>query len=452
MKRFTKLVSILSAVSLLLSACSNGSNTDKKDNKKADSNEKEKTEASADEDSGDSEGSETVEAWTWDPNFNIKALEIAEETYKKDNPDFDLKIVENAQPDIVQSLNTNLSSGVTDALPDIVFIEDYRISSFLKAYPDAFYPMEDYFNPDDFAKYKVEVATMDDHVYGIPFDSGSMGTFVRTDVLEECGYTLDDLKDIDWSEYIEIGKDVHEKTGKYWITQDPNDLGLIRGMIQSSGSWYTKEDGKTPWIADNEALKQAFKDYKTMYDSGIMNSYNGWDQLLGNINSGEVVSTPTGNWFIPSITQEESQAGKWGVVPFPRQTIEGSKNASNLGGSSIYVLNGDNAEAAAKFLGATFGSNTEFYQDLVNEIGAIGTHLPFYDGEGYKAKVDYFGGQQIYQDFAKWTNEIPAVNFGSNTYQVEDIMRVSIQDYLNGADLDEVLQQAQEQAESAIQE
>ena len=55
------------------------------------------------------------------------------------------------------------------------------------------------------------------------------------------------------------------------LTQDPNDLGLIRMMIQTSGSWYLKDDGVTPDLADNEALKVSFQTYKELVDADLVN-------------------------------------------------------------------------------------------------------------------------------------------------------------------------------------
>lgn len=403
------------------------------------------------EESSSNEGStEEITVWTWDPDFNMGAVETAEEYYQDENPDFSVNIIENAQDDIVQSLNTNLSSGVTAGLPNIVFIEDYRAPGFLNTYPDAFYPVTDYYNQEDFADYKVSAGTVGEEVYGVPFDSGVTGLYVRTDILEEAGYTLDDLSNITWDEYIEIGTDVYEQTGVKWLTNDHNDLGIIRTMIQSSGVWLTEEDGVTPYIANNEPLRDAFEDYKDMMDANIMNVHNGWDQFVGAVNGGSVATVPTGNWFTISIKQEESQAGAWAVAPYPRQNLEESVNASNLGGSSIYVLNIDGKERAAEFLAATFGSNNEFYQELVAKIGAIGAYEPAVSGDGYAVEDEYFDGQKIYQNFAEWTGDIPEVEFGQNTYAIEDILSVSLQEYLGGSDLDDVLEQAQEQAEAAL--
>ncbi|WP_310739793.1 hypothetical protein [Oceanobacillus alkalisoli] len=106
-----------------------------------------------------------------------------------------------------------------------------------------------------------------------------------------------------------------------------------------------------------------------------------------------------GKWMTPSIKAEESQAGKWTVVPIPRLPVDGAVNASNQGGSSFYVLNIPGKEKAAEFLTSTFGSNVDLYQDLVTDIGAIGTYIPALDEEAFNQPDDFFGGQKIVSDF-----------------------------------------------------
>lgn len=433
MKRTFPLMLVMFIVALTMAACNS-----------ADRNESAGNEESNEQ---SNEGSKSLTAWAWDPNFNIAALETAKQHY---DGNVELEIIENAQADIIQKLNAGLSSGTMNGMPNIVLIEDYRAQSFLQAYPDMFYEITDYMNVDDFANYKIETTSIDDKQYGLPFDSGVAGLYVRTDYLEEAGYTVVDITNIDWQQFIEIGKDIKEATGKAMLTLDPDDLGQIRMMIQSAGAWYVGEDGKTPTLADNQALEKAFEVYKSMIDADIVEIISDWSQFVGAFNSGNVASVPTGNWITPSIKAEASQSGNWAVVPLPKLSMDESVNTSNLGGSSWYVLNVDGKETAAEFLAQTFGSNEELYQSLVTDIGVIGSYLPASSGEAYSVEDEFFGGQQIIADFSQWTEKIPAVNYGMHTYAIEDIIVTSMQSYLGGAELSEVLNNAQSQAETQI--
>ncbi|MFD1954517.1 ABC transporter substrate-binding protein [Paenibacillus thailandensis] len=395
-------------------------------------------------------GKKEITVWAWDPNFNIAALEMAKEAYAAKNPDVTVNIVEYAQADIIQKLNTGLNSGTTKGLPNIVLIEDYRAQSFLQAYPDSFYDMSGSIKASDFADYKIGPTSVNGKQYGVPFDTGVVGLYVRTDYLEQAGYKVEDLQDITWNDYIEIGKKIKEATGKNLLTLDPNDLGQLRMMIQSAGSWYLKEDGTTPNLEGNAALKEAFETYKALMDADIVTMVSDWSQFVGAFNNGDVASVPTGNWITPSIKAEASQSGKWAVVPFPKLSANESVHATNLGGSSWYVMNVDGKEEAADFLAQTFGSDAELYQNLVTKIGAIGTLKAASTGEAYKAADEFFGGQATISDFAKWTEQIPNVNYGMHTYAIEDILKVEMQNYMNGKSIDQVLSDAQKTAEAQV--
>ncbi|WP_156290651.1 ABC transporter substrate-binding protein [Oceanobacillus salinisoli] len=409
--------------------------------------------SSENQSNGNAEGNlepDVITAWAWDPLFNIAALELAEKRYDQVDEDFQLEIIENAQKDIVQKLNTGLSSGTLNGMPNIVLIEDYRAQSFLQAYPDAFYDISEYINIDDFADYKKAPTSFDGKQYGLPFDTGVTGLYLRTDYLEEAGYTPEDLTNITWDEFIEVGKDIVDKTGKSMISLNPNDPDHLRHMIQTTGQWFTKEDGETIDIAGNEAVKQALQVYKTMLEEGIAKTNSDWSSRLADFNSGKVVSVATGNWMTPSIKAEESQSGKWTVVPIPRLSVDGAVNASNLGGSSLYVLNIPGKEKAAEFLASTFGSDNDFYEELVTEVGAIGTYLPALDGEAFNQTDEFFANQTVTADLVEWMKEIPNVNYGMHTYAIMDIFTGELQNYRSGKDIDEVLNDAQQQAEAQL--
>lgn len=63
-----------------------------------------------------------ITIWTWDPTFNIKAMQIAKEMYQKDHPDVEIDIQEKLSEDIETAVIA--SNGDTSTLPDILLVQD----------------------------------------------------------------------------------------------------------------------------------------------------------------------------------------------------------------------------------------------------------------------------------------------------------------------------------------
>lgn len=398
-------------------------------------------------------GKKKLVIWAWDGTFNIVAAKEAKAIYEKENKDVEVEVVEMAQNDIVQKLNTNLSSNTVAGLPNIVLIEDYKAQNFLTSYPDAFKDISNKVKASDFMDYKLKVNSLDGKLYGVPFDSGVAALFYRTDLIEQAGYKKEDMENITWEKFIEIGKAVKAKTGKAMLTLDPNDLGIIRIMMQSAGQWYVKDDGKTVNIEDNQTLKEAIKIYKQIMDAGIVKQVSDWDQFVGAFQKGDVASVPTGCWISSSIVGAKDQSGKWAVASIPRLgTVSNSVNASNIGGSSWYVLNqvGD-SDLAADFMAKTFGSSADLMNTLAEKINLTSTLKASSTTDNYQKPVEFYGGQKVLQDFSKWTSQIPSVNYGLYTYTIEDLLTGTVQSIVkNGVNIDDALKDAQKQAEAAV--
>lgn len=407
---------------------------------------------SGDATSAEKKNDKKITVWAWDENFNVKAANAAKDLYVKDNPDAKVDVVSMTQDDIVQKLHASLSSGTHDGLPDVVLIEDYKIQNFLKAYPNEFKDLSKKIDQSKFMDFKVKIAKDGDKLYGVPFDSGVASLFYRTDYIEQAGYKKEDMKNLTWDKYIEIGKAVKAKTGKDMLTLNPSDLGVIRMMMQSAGSWYVKEDGKTVNVADNQALKDAIVDYKKIVDAGIVKQVSDWDSFVSAFQKGDVATVPTGCWIAPSIQTAKDQSGKWGIAPIPRLgSNTASINASNIGGCSWYILDkvGD-SELAADFLAKTFGSSTDLMNTLAKDINLVSTLKDASKCENYNKQSEFFGGQEIFKDFSEWTTKIPAVNYGLHTNAVESIMSEGVQAIVGGADMEKTLKNTQAQAEASV--
>ncbi len=392
-----------------------------------------------------------ITVWAWDPNFNVAIMQEAAQKYESNHPDVHVNVVDFAKADIEQKLHTMLASGVTKALPDVVLIEDYNAQKYLQSYPGSFASLSDTVDFSQFAPYKVNVMTVNGQVYGLPFDTGVTGLFYRSDILAQAGYSANDLNNITWDQFIEIGKQVKEKTGVFMLGNDPSDLGLIRIMMQGAGTWYFNSDGSLN-IKDNKALAESIRVVRDLYRDEIARPTVGWSEWVGAVNSGAVASITTGVWITASVKAGQGQEGKWAVAPTPRLTVDGAINSSNLGGSSWYVLDSSAEKATAiDFLNATFGSDKAFYDEILKKQGAVGSYLPAANTEAYQYKDSYFNHQQIYVDFSRWAASIPAVNYGMYTYEVDAAISAQMPSVMQGASIENVLESVEEQLKYQIQ-
>lgn len=390
--------------------------------------------------------------WAWDMNFNVPIMEEAAKVYNEKNPDVEIKVIDYARLDIEQKLHASLSAGAVRALPDIVLIEDYSAQKYLTSYPGNFADLTSSIDFKDFADYKVATMSVDNKVYGVPFDSGVTGMFYRTDYLEAAGYKSEDLQNITWDKFIEIGKAVKEKTGKSFMSGGLyDDMGMVRYMMQSSGSWYFNQAGEIDFV-NNEALKEAVTTLKKIKDADIIKITNGWGEWVGSINSGDTATITTGAWIIGSIKSAADQEGKWAVAPTPRLSVSNSVNASNLGGSSWYIIEkSPNRDLAVDFMKTVYAGNNDFYEKILVDRGAIGTYLPSQATKAYEEKDRFFGGQEIYKDFGKWIKEIPAINYGTYVGEADTAVTGVLKFIIDGnISVEEGLERAERQLKSQL--
>lgn len=393
-----------------------------------------------------------ITVWAWDPNFNGATMNKAAEIYSAANPDVTVTVVDFAKADLETKLQAQLASGTTDGLPDIVLIEDYGAQKYLQSFPGAFEPLSGAVDLSGFAPYKVELATLNGQGYSLPFDSGVTGMFYRSDILADAGYTAADLEGITWSRLIEIGTDVKEKTGQILMPIDPNDAGIFRIMMQSAGSWYFDADGN-PTIADNPVFKAALKTYQDLIASGITKPVAGWTEYTGSFTSGDTLATVTGVWMVGTIKANPDQSGQWGIAPIPAlDGVEGATNASNLGGSSWYVMSSaPNKAEAIDFLKTVWGEDADFYQEILVNQGALGSLMAAREGEAYSASDEFFGGAPVWQNFSTWLGQIPSVNYGIFTNEADAAVVAQIPALTSGGNIDEIAAAVDAQVRQQIQ-
>ena len=339
-------------------------------------------------------------------------MKAAAAVYNKAHPDVTINVV-----DIPENIEGKIEAGLQAngaGLPDITLYQDFRIEQLIQNYPTALVDLKaaglDY---SKFAQYKLGPMSAGGKIFGVPFDTGSTGFFLRTDILKAAGVDPDRyMKSPKWSDIVKLGETVKAKTGKALIAYDTTSFDFLRIMVQSAGAQFFKPDGslnlRTP------AMEKSLAILKDLNDKGILYQAEGWNNWVSALNNGDTAGFMNALWMIGTLKSKPENAGKWMVIPTPLlEGVPGAQNASNNGGSSWYVFSSSpNKALAIDFLKSTWASPApdalEFYNTILKNSGAMGTYLPSQKGSNYTAKDEFFYKSQAgVQGFRRLDGEGP---------------------------------------------
>ena len=387
---------------------------------------------------------EKLTVTAWDANFNGNALQAAADDYKANvDPDFELEInIVSGSSDVENDITNAGSSGDYSLLSDIVLFQDRYIKNFVENYPDAWVSLEGAdINWDDITAVKQSYSTIDGVHYGAPVDNGTAIMAYRVDLLEQAGYTIDDMKGITWEKFLEVGKAVYEKTGKALLSMDGSGNDLPYMMLQAEGVSLWK-DGK-PFIVGNEKLRRVVELLIEMEKEHVLILSNDWTGYTNEtIMQDQVAGVLNGNWIIPTMTQVADNAGKWQITTMP--TLDGGEGYATNGGSSLYITgNCKNVDLAKKFLAYTFGGSKETYDNALRTGGVVTCFISAGQSDVYGEGVPFFNNQPVYKDITEMGAKIIPVEESPFHYVLRGYLGVAMQQIKDGADIDAALEEAQ---------
>lgn len=455
MKRKVIAVLLTSAMALSMAACGGGGSSDggSSEGGSADGGDAAATDDGAEADGEEVSGSggdNTLTVWTWDPNFNVYAIEKAAEIYAANGHEgFTVQVEEVLSDDIETRLTTAVSAGDLSTLPDIFLMQDNSFQKYATNYPDLFTDLTDSgIDFSQFSEAKVAYSTVDGKNLGIPFDNGAVINCIRTDLIEQAGLTLEDFTDITWSQYMELAKQVLEATGVPMLTSQAGSPDLIMEMLQSCGASLFNEDGSVN-IEGNDALVECMEIYAQMVADGTLVEVTDWDQYIASLNNGTAASALNGCWIMASITPQEDQSGKWQITNMPKlERQDNATNYSNNGGSSwVISSNCADTDLAIDFMNSTFAGSTELYDDLIQK-GALATWAPAGDSEAYAQPVEFFANQEVYALIVDYATKTPSNITGPFYYDARDAVGVALSNIIqSGADMESEIANAQDTVE-----
>lgn len=400
------------------------------------------------------EENQTIDVWCWDAAFNVYAMEEAAKIYEAAHPEVSINVVETAWVDIQERLTTAVVSGQEELLPEILLIQDSALAKNIMAYPGVFADLTDSeINFKDFASFKTQLGNIEGKQYSVPFDNGTAITGVRTDIIAEAGFTVEDFTDITWSEFIEKGKVVREKTGKPMLTSQMNSPDLVLLMLQSTGNWLLQ--GNEPYFTQNKALKRAVEVYIELVKTGVLEETNDWNNYLKTIQTSSVAGVMNGCWITGTLNANEDQKGLWEITNIPKlDGIEGATNYSSQGGASwLVVESASQKDLAIEFLKDTFGSSVALYETILPSSGALASYIPAGKSNVYAKEHEFFNNQKVYEMITNYATKVPQVTYGVYNNEARNRVGAAITKIVNnGMDMDVALKEAEVLFKQDLQE
>jgi len=393
----------------------------------------------------DAKVSGSITVWSWDAAaVSLKRLAGA---YEKEHSGTSIKVVDIGYDNAYDKLSVGLQAGT--GLPDLVTIETDHTPGYLSQFPAGFTDLTPIigdkkadFDPSKWAA-SVDASGA---VKAVPWDSGTVGLFYRSDYLDAAG--VDPASLTTWDSLVTAGEKIKAQTGHTLLTADISSGGLFQMLLQQQGQGLFDDKGDIA-VSSPQAVK-ALTLLKELNDKGLLKNVTGWDARVTSAKNGDSAVTPEAVWWIATLTGEAQElSGKYGVTELPAFGTD-SARTSNSGGSALAVpAQAKNPQLAASF--AAFAlADTANQVSMMKKDGLFPSYLPALKDPLFQQSDPYFGGQKVYRLFAEQTAKIPAISYTADNAKAGDIVaNAVVSSVINGADPATALKDAAKQIATA---
>ncbi len=392
--------------------------------------------AAATEEAAMPSGKITLWGWSYDVMQTPGLIEAFNEEY----PDVEVEIVTYDSTNTYQNLTLACTSG--EGAPDVVQVENSHLAQYVEMgclanITDEVAPVLDNFND-----YKWVDAEKDGQYYAVPWDSGPVVMYYRTDVFEQAGLPTDSESVSElvstWDGYLEVCRTIKEETERncFAHSRANNDARLFEIALWQQGLGYYNDAGEI--IVDSPENIATLEKLGEFWEAEVTSEEQPWtDPWYAELSSVDepVATIVEASWlgvFLKTWIAGDTTSGRWGVAYMPAME-EGQPRASNDGGSTLAITEQSQNKGAAwafiEFMLVREESQlAQFeYSDFLPALETT------YGDDIFSQPDEFFSGQtprQIYLDVAKM---IPtAYIYGPNYALMHGHVATAIQKYATG--------------------
>ena len=369
---------------------------------------------------------DSIEAWSWD--VAAKSLELTAKSYENDG-DATVNVKQIGRSDMKDKYKSKLLAG--SGAPAVATMESVDAAAWVDT--GGLRDVSGWLKKDvkeKFVSGKWGPLTKDGKTYALPWDIGPVGTFYRTDVLDEHGVELDGVET--WDQFIEEGKKLPDDVAMLNIPSNDYD-GLWRMQYRQLGGQPFTEDGKVGF--DNEKSVRVARNLKRLRDAGITASEASWSSpWFSAFKNGTIASLNGGAWMEGTLKSElPGTSGKWRVMKPPAYE-KGGRRATNWGGSNLVIA--DQVSDAKANRGWDYMkhslANKEQQVKMYREYGLFPAFKPAYENDAFDSGHEFLGGQSAGRMFAEVAPNIPSYRYTTDTPEVTKAINTHFESMMKG--------------------
>lgn len=387
--------------------------------------------------SGEVSGEITV--WSWD--VAAAALTRYAEDYVAEHPGTTIDVVDVGYDNAYDKISVGLQAGT--GLPDLITMETERMPGYLESFPGEFVDLTPAIGADeaDFDPSKWAAASVDGKIYAMPWDSGTVALYYRSDYLAEVGATPADITT--WADLTAVAEKIHAKNGATLLDADLSTGSMFLRLLQQQGAGIFDEAGDI--VINSDKAVSTLTWMQELQSKNLINNVKGWDARVTAAKAGKSAFLPEAVWWMGTLKGDAPElSGTYGVAPLPTFNAD-DLTTSNNGGSNLAIpAQAANAELAIDFASYVL-MDVPRQVEMSETDGLFPAYLPALQDAAFEAEDEYFGGQQALKVFADLTASIPPVYFTGDYAKASEIVaNATVEAILNGTDAKAALDGAAE--------
>lgn len=354
--------------------------------------------------------------------------------------------VENYGTENATTVRTRVQAG-GDSAPDLSWLASTEqgifseaglladVDSFLAGKPDV---------RDKIIPSLLELSSYGGKVTTIPWTTNNLAVYINKSAFDAAGVPIpskDPAATWTWAEFADAAKKLTTDSMKGFLMTVGGgwDTWVFHAWLAQAGGTFLAEDG-TPGFNGPEGV-EAMTFLKGLVDAGVT-AFSEPDKGFETAPwlAQTVAMHLNGPWNFGSL--KDLTEFEFDIVPYPR----GKQPATNLGGNQLYIFDLGEERVACSLAFGEYVLSDEFQTKFTIQDGSFPTTTTAAESEEYQAHL------KQYPWLLGWLNQTPYGVARSSLPQYTEVSTVFSDQYdeimLNGADIQEALNNAAEEAES----